>query len=224
MFMVIGNLTPYPVTTGDTLRPWRIDADGLRRFDTQEDANGQQQLAIEFISITEMCTEAQRTRPLQDNWAENTRVVPGKTKIVESVLDVNGADSVGNSPLAGAVHLGQIVLMEELLRAGADVNSGNRSGGTPLMYAVRSRNTDVVRHLLEAGARINAQADNGNTALMDAAHTRNREMAELLLDAGADVTIRDDLGRNAAARLPDGGGPEMDKLRARLASAGALPR
>jgi hypothetical protein len=56
---------------------------------------------------------------------------------------------------------------------------------------------------------------------MDAAYTRNREMAELLLEAGADVTIRDDLGRDAAARVPDGGGPEMDKLRARLAQAEA---
>ena len=79
------------------------------------------------------------------------------------------------------------------------------------MTAVWSRDTGVVRRLLEAGAWINAQTDKGQTALMDAAHTRNREMAELLLDAGANVTIRDDLGRNAAARLPDGGGPDMER-------------
>ncbi len=119
------------------------------------------------------------------------------------------------------MRLKQIVLVDELLRAGADVNSTNRHGGTPLMTAVWSRDTEVVRRLLEAGAWINAQTDKGQTALMDAAHTRNREMAELLLDAGADVKIRDDLGRNAAARVPDGGGPEMDALRARLARAEA---
>jgi ankyrin repeat protein len=219
IFMVAGNLTPYPVTDGDNLRPWRIDVDGLRRFDTQDDANGRRLLAIEFIDFMHFCTPAQMTRPFQGNWAETTQLVPGSARIVESVLDVNGADSFGNSALSEPVRLGQVVLMDELLRAGADVNAANKRGGTLLMTAVWSRKTEVVRQLLEAGARVNAQTDDGNTALMDAAHTRNPEMAELLIDAGADVTIRDDLGRNAAARLPDGGNPEMERLRARLARA-----
>ncbi len=49
---------------------------------------------------------------------------------------------------------------------------------------------------------------------------RNLEMAQLLLAGGADVTIRDDLGRNAAGRVPDGGNPDMDKLRAVCAGDG----
>jgi len=221
IFMAAGNRTPYPVTATDTLRPWRIDADGLRRFGAHEDPDGRRLLAIEFIDFSGLCTAAQMTKPLYDGWAETTRVVPGKTKIIESVLEIDGADNVGNSTLSEAVREGQIALVEELVRAGADVNASNRHGGTPLMTGVWSRNTEVVRRLLEAGARINAQTDDGQTALMEAAHTRNLEMAELLIDAGADVTIRDDLGRNAAGRVPDGGGPGMDALRMRLARASA---
>lgn len=127
--------------------------------------------------------------PLSDNWARTTRIVPGKTRIEETVLDVNGADDAGNSTLAEAVRAEQIGVVEELL--------------------------------LDAGARVSAQSDNGNTALMDAAHVRNLEMAQLLLAAGADVTIRDDLGRNVAGRVPDGGNPDIDKLRALFARATA---
>ena len=221
VFVAAGDRTPYTVTETDTLRPWRIDVDGVRRFDRREDTNGRVLLAIEFIDLSDVCNAAQMAKPYQAEWAKITPVVPGRVKVVESILEVNGADSVGNSTLSDAVRLKQIVLVDELLRAGADVNSTNRHGGTPLMTGVWSRDTEVVRRLLEAGAWINAQTDKGQTALMDAAHTRNREMAELLLDAGADVKIRDDLGRNAAARVPDGGGPEMDALRARLARAEA---
>ena len=56
--------------------------------------------------------------------------MPGRVKVVESTLEVNGADSVGNSTLSEAVRLKQTVLVDELLRAGADVNSANRYGGT----------------------------------------------------------------------------------------------
>lgn len=221
IFLAASDHTPYPVVAGDAVRPWRIDADGLRRFEASEDADGRRLLATEFISFSEPCVAAQMAEPLSDNWARTTRIVPGKTRIEETVLDVNGADDAGNSTLAEAVRAGQIGVVEELLRAGADVNSSNRSGGTPLMTGVWSRNTEVVRLLLDAGARVNAQSDDGNTALMDAAHMRNLEMAQLLLAAGADVTIRDDLGRNAAGRVPDGGNPDMDKLRALFARATA---
>ncbi len=222
VFITAGDRTPYPVTAGDSLRPWRIDMDGVRRFDTYEDPNGRRQLAVEFIALSDSCSAAQMSPPLADNWAAVTRVVPGRARIVESVIDLDGADSVGNSALSEPVRLGQIVLIDELLRAGVDVNASNRSGGTPLMTAVMFRSTAVVRQLLAGGARINAQDDRGQTALMDAARTYNREMAELLIDAGADVTIRDDHGRNAAAHVPDSLNPEMKKLRERLARA-ALP-
>jgi hypothetical protein len=217
MFITAFDRTPHPVTTVDSLRAWHIDVDGLRRFDTYDDANGRRQLAVEFIGLSDHCTAAQMTPPLEDGWAATARVVPGKAKIVESIVDVHGGDSVGNSSLSEAVREKQRTVVDELLRAGADVNAANRSGGTPLMTAVWYRDPAVVRQLLAAGARINAQDDRGQTALMAAARTYNREMAELLIDAGADVTIRDDLGRNAAAHVPDSPNPELKILRERLA-------
>jgi hypothetical protein len=217
MFIAAGDRTPHPVTTVDSVRAWHIDADGLRRFETYEDANGRRQLAVEFIDLSDHCSAAQMRPPLEEGWAATARVVPGKARIVESILDVHGADSVGSSPLMEAVREKRRTVVEELLRAGADVNASNRSGGTPLMTAVWHRDPGGVLQLLAAGARINAQDDRGQTALMAAARTSNREMAELLIDAGADVRIRDDSGRNAAAHVPDSLNPEMKRLRERLA-------
>jgi hypothetical protein len=221
IFITAFDRTPYPVTASDTLQPWRIDADGLRRFDLKEDADGGRLLTVEFIGLSDFCTAAQLTPPLHDGWAETALVEPGKAKIVESVIDVYGADSVGNSTLSDAVRAGQTTVIDELLRAGADVNSSSRSGGTALITAVLSRNTKVLQQVLAAGARLNTQDDRGETALMWAARMSNREMAEMLIDAGADIAIRDDLGRNAATWVPDTASAEMRKLRARLDRAAA---
>lgn len=62
----------------------------------------------------------------------------GIKKIVRKVLDyveVNGADSFGNTKLHNAVRAGNICLVCELLRKGAKVNVQNRWGNTALHLA-----------------------------------------------------------------------------------------
>jgi hypothetical protein len=222
LFGVVGHLTPLALTVSDALHPWRFDSDALRRFDKLVDLDGRNLLKVEVMKVGDpVCTAMQMQPPLTENWAAAAHVKPGQFKIEESVLDVNGVDSVGNSTLSEAVREGQIATVDELLRAGADANSSNDAGITVLMTAVAHRHPDVVRRLLKGGARINAQDDRGQTALMTAARYRNPDIAQLLLDAGADVRIRDDSGQNAVGWVPDGGGPETQQLRKLMERAAA---
>jgi hypothetical protein len=221
LYGVNGNLTPLAIATSDALDPWRLDTEGLRRFGKPADPDGRNLLTVESMNVGEICTALQMQPPFTENWAAASRVKPGRFKVIESVLDVNGADSVGNSTLSDAAGEGQIATVDALLRAGADANSANDAGITVLMVAVAHRHPDVARRLLKGGARVNAQDDRGQTALMAAARYRNAEMAQLLLDAGADIRVRDDSGQNAVGKVPDGGGAETQLVRERLQRAAA---
>lgn len=221
LFGVVGNLTPIAITTSDAFHPWRLDGDSLRRFEKPADPDGRNLLKVEVMKAGDICYAMQLQPPFTENWAASARVKPGRFKIEESVLEVNGADSVGNSTLSEAVRAGQIVTVDELLRAGADPNAANDSGITVLMDAVAYRLPGVVRRLLKEGARINAQDDRGQTALMTAARYRIPEMAQLLLDEGADVKIRDDSGHDAVGWVPDGSGAATRQMRELLEHAAA---
>jgi hypothetical protein len=217
VYAVWGGLTPVPIAASD-LRRWRMDADGLRRFDAPVDPEGRSMLTIEWLQYGDICYAAQTQAKFEESWAQQARAAFAKVRVQRSAVDVDGADSVGNSTLSDAAREGQIALVDELLRAGADVNSTNDAGVTVLMMSVAFRQPEVTRRLIQGGARIDAQDDRGQTALMTAAQYRNLEIAEILLQAGADPTIRDDSGRTAAAWVPDDGNADLRTLRARLAS------
>lgn len=216
LFVVWGGLTPVAFRTSVGPSRWRLDTDGPRRFETLLDPDGRRLLAIEWINFGDACYLAQLQPPFKDNWAASAPFSPDRVKADESTVDVDGADTVGNSTLSDAARAGQVVLVDELLRAGADPNSANNAGVSVLMTAVASRKTEVVSRLIKSGARINAQDGRGETALMYAARYRNLEMAKLLIDAGARSTIRDDIGRTAAVWVPDGSTDDLRELRALL--------
>jgi hypothetical protein len=215
VYVVWGGLTPLPIAASD-LRRWRMDTDGLRRFDTPVDPDGRSMLTIEWLKYGDICYAAQTQPKFEESWSQRARARFASIRVETSAVDVNGMDSVGNSTLSDAAREGQIALVDELLRAGADVNSSNDAGGTVLMTSVAFRQPEVTRRLIRAGARLDAQDDRGETALMIAAQYRNLEMAEILLAAGADPAIRDDSGRTAAAWVPDDGNADLRTLRARL--------
>ena len=223
LFVAWGGLTPVAFRPSVAPNRWRLDLDGPRRFDTPIDPDGRRLLAIDWINFGSPCYIAQMQPPLHERWAQSAPFDPDHVKSEESVVDVDGADSVGNSTLADAAHEGKVVLVDELLRAGADVNSANISGVSVLMSAVASRHTDVVRRLINAGARVNAQDIGGGTALMYAARYRNLEIAKALIEAGAKATIRDDSGRTAAVWVPESG-TDVPQLRALLEGAAGAGR
>jgi hypothetical protein len=217
----VGTLTPIAIATNDPLHPWRFDDDALRRYETAADPDGRSLLKITSMKIGEICGKMQMQPAFTEERAARARATPAQFPVEETVLEVNGADSVGNSTLSDEAQEGHAATVDELLRAGADPNSANQAGVTVLMTAIAFQHPEAARRLIAAGARVNAQDDRGMTALMVAAKYRSPEIAQALLDAGADPTVRDDSGQNAAGWVSDSGGPELQALRDRLERAAA---
>lgn len=212
VFAVMPGKTPAVVATSDSLRPWHLDVDGLRRFNAPHaDDRGRTILEIEYIERRFMCDAAFQQPAFKDGWKE----APANGSDVAASflttvwLDVNGADEVHNSTLSQQVAGQHLDVVDELLRAGAEVNTANDGGITPLMIAAAylPDNTAMFERLLDAGAEIDGQDYRGMTMLMRAASDGRKGAVKVLLAHGANPAIRDNLGRTAltvsSARDPE---------------------
>jgi ankyrin repeat protein len=93
--------------------------------------------------------------------------------------------------MSEAAIIGNVAMIELLLKAGADAESPNADGQTALMVVARSGRIDAARLLIRHKANVNAvETWRGQTALMWAAAQQQPEMVKLLVEAGADVNAR----------------------------------
>ncbi|ATY34875.1 ankyrin repeat domain-containing protein [Sphingomonas psychrotolerans] len=106
--------------------------------------------------------------------------------------DVDRRDADGFTPLMMAAGLGQTLMVELLLTAGADLLAVEpRMGATVLHKAAQSGSPAVIRLLLDCGAFVDQQTPVlGNTPLMDAVLHKHEGAVQLLLDRGARTGIR----------------------------------
>jgi ankyrin repeat protein len=118
-------------------------------------------------------------------------------KLIDAGADVNDTTSGhGMSALAIAVDqasrdVGQVAVVELLLRHGANADIRDGMGRTLLVYAV-TEGAPVVKALLDGGIDVNAQDDLGRTALSNAIIGKDDEVFDLLLEYGADVHLSSD--------------------------------
>ncbi|KKX52175.1 hypothetical protein L950_0201355 [Sphingobacterium sp. IITKGP-BTPF85] len=80
-----------------------------------------------------------------------------------------------------AARVGNIEVLEELIRQKADLNSRDDKGYSPLIIACYNNQYQAAKLLLNSGAHVNAQDNGGNTALMGAAFKGYKDIAELLI-------------------------------------------
>ena len=112
-------------------------------------------------------------------------------------IDLEEISDWGVTPLEHAIEIGNLQIVEYLIRAGADIYFGVND--FLLNVAVRKIRFDIVKLLIDSGVDINLKGEGGQTALMDAACSSSIEIVHLLVEHGANADdIRDD-GMSALA-------------------------
>ncbi|MFW5857669.1 MAG: ankyrin repeat domain-containing protein, partial [Planctomycetota bacterium] len=138
-------------------------------------------------------------------------------------------DATGATPLHWAVRNGTVLLVDQLLAAGADPAIRDNAGCTPLFVALlRARRTEtdatgdadrlLVQCLLDRGAAPDAPGPAGMTPLYFAACIGRMNLVELLLQKGADPDLRTHAGLAPLDRAEAAGNAA---LAAQLRAAGA---
>jgi ankyrin repeat protein len=117
--------------------------------------------------------------------------------LISKQAKVNDCDKHGWSALHAAVASSNMLLVTELLNAGADPNVGNELLCTPLVTAAGDNNLGIVLKLLECGASINAPGTLKTTATMAAAQHPNGKLLNALLERNPDLTLKDNRGLTA---------------------------
>lgn len=96
-----------------------------------------------------------------------------------------------------ASEIGDLNLVESLVRDGIDINSRNEYGETALIRAAENGKLDVVQFLIRSGANVDVVDYGGNSALMYASRYDHPEVVRELLRAGASLWLKNIYDFNA---------------------------
>jgi ankyrin repeat protein len=114
---------------------------------------------------------------------------------IPSQIDMMDPDGV--RPIMYASFYGNLMFVQQLIRAGADINCVEKRKWTPLMYAVRYGRLDVTQELVMNSANLELANDDGHTALMIAAKYGQIDILNFLINHGAKLDHRDKDGLSA---------------------------
>lgn len=145
------------------------------------------------------------------HWAAYADDLARVDRLIQSGVNVNGANDIGATPLWAASLNGSAPIAARLLSAGANPNIALLSGETPLMAASRAGKATVVDLLLAKGANPNARGPRAQTALMWAVAQKHADVVTLLVARGADVHARTDSWTQMMA-VPPHGLPEYNRM------------
>lgn len=108
---------------------------------------------------------------------------------------IDSKDIYGRTPLSYAVWIGNVAVIELLIKAGARANSKDKIGGTPLLYALCNRDKEVIQVLLKGDTQANLE-DSSKELLCSAAKKGHEDVVRLLLDIGkTELDAIDDNGK-----------------------------
>lgn len=115
------------------------------------------------------------------------------TKIlVESQADVNARNRFGKIPLHVAVEIGNVSIVEYLLKCNSNVDSiiTDVEGCSTLMLAVQKCHIEIIQKLLDSNVNINYEDTRGMTALHLAVKKKSVDIVNLLLKNKPSVESR----------------------------------
>lgn len=117
--------------------------------------------------------------------------------LIHQGVDVNQADTNGDSPMIMAAYEGHDEILKVLLEAGADVTALDPGMKATALHAAAYAGRTGAAHLLIAHkVEINRQGPyNGYTALHDAIWQGHLDTARVIIEAGADLTIKSNSGQ-----------------------------
>ncbi|XP_076442764.1 uncharacterized protein LOC143281437 [Babylonia areolata] len=113
--------------------------------------------------------------------------------LAASTTNLNVRNFRNETPIIAAARMGELAVLEQLLKMGADPDSRDHRGMTALMFSVMYGMKKVTRLLLSYGANLNLRSTMGETPLLMAISSDSLEVAKILLEAGANVNdVSDD--------------------------------
>lgn len=114
-----------------------------------------------------------------------------------------------------AVEIGDIELLDLLIRAGASIHVKDQDGTPPLINALIKGYTIVAQMLIKAGVDVNDRDKRGLTPLLLACGKPvqgYRNVAEALINKGAHINIRDALGNTPLLLALSGGTQDIAEM------------
>ncbi|XP_066918421.1 kinase D-interacting substrate of 220 kDa B-like isoform X4 [Clytia hemisphaerica] len=114
----------------------------------------------------------------------------GVIDCIEEGVNLEEADSHGQTPLIFAAEKGHLEIVAELLNRNVDANAKDQDGWTPLIAASKEGHVDVVGVLLENAAKYNIPDMGGWTPLVWAAYKGHTDVVHELLNYGANPEAR----------------------------------
>lgn len=112
-----------------------------------------------------------------------------------TVEELNKAS--GGTALHHAAKMGQLDIIQLLVKAGANLNSPDKFASTPLIHAAEAGQLEAVRDLIQAGANIDHPNHGGMTALLDATWYGRLEVVRYLIKHGANPNAHSTDGQGA---------------------------
>jgi len=138
------------------------------------------------------------------SFATQRRTLHTIKQMVEDGADVNQQDSLGSTPLFGAVRENRHDVVEYLVTQGADVKYKTKKAYSPLHSAILFGNTDSFMYLLDKGADKNSiYGDMEKKLIHYAGEKGNEKILKHLIALGDDINTPDKFGNTALHHAVD---------------------
>ncbi len=126
----------------------------------------------------------------------DTALESGNAEVADMLLSLGGASTNGIDGWVAPM-LGNLPMVETLLRHGADPDAPDAADRVPVYYAARTGNTNALALLLDAGADVDARSASSQTPLQLAVMEDDLAAARMLVEHGADPNQIDRSGDTA---------------------------